>query len=310
MMATLDEGSPAYARHLLQHFPVNGGRGLRPALVLAAGSLKLKGQGRKANERLLKAAAAIEMVHCGSLLHDDIVDEAQLRRHAPTINLIFGPREAVLLGDYFLSRAFSLVLELRLPRATQSFVALMEAMVKGELLELDKSSNSETSESDAHRIIDLKTGSLFAEACYIGGLVAGLKNDYLCELRTFGLEAGRAYQLTDDLLDATSISSQLGKDTGNDLLHGKPTLPLVHALRLASPDLREEFNRGEANAIKAIAELLCDSRVRSICMTRAREATAEALRAISSFEENGAQKSLDNFARFASERAARKTYSS
>ena len=305
MVATLDEGSPAYARHLLQHFPVNGGRGLRPALVLAAGSLKKKSDNSKASERLLKAAAAIEMVHCGSLLHDDIVDEAQLRRHAPTINLIFGPREAVLLGDYFLSRAFSLVLELRLPRATQSFVNLMETMVKGELMELDKSSNAETSEDDANRIIDLKTGSLFSEACYIGGLVAGLPNEALKKLRTFGLQAGRAYQLTDDLLDATSLSSQLGKDTGNDLLQGKPTLPLVHALRLATSDTRDEFRRGSVAAIKAVAELLCDSRVRSICMENARQATKEAVRAISSFKENGAKESLCKFARFASERAAR-----
>ena len=305
MVATLDEGSPAYARHLLKHFPVNGGRGLRPALVLAAGSLKKKSDKSKASERLLKAAAAIEMVHCGSLLHDDIVDEAQLRRHAPTINLIFGPREAVLLGDYFLSRAFSLVLELRLPRATQSFVNLMEAMVKGELIELDKSSNAETSEADANRIIDLKTGSLFSEACYIGGLVASLPKESLKKLRTFGLQAGRAYQLTDDLLDATSLSSQLGKDTGNDLLQGKPTLPLVHALRLASSDIRDEFRRGSASAIKAVAELLCDSRVRSICMENARQATKEAVSAISSLKENGAKESLCKFARYAAERAAR-----
>ncbi len=307
MGATLEEGSPAYARHLLRHFPLNGGRGLRPALVLAAGSLKQKGKTKKPikNKRLLKAAAAIELVHCGSLLHDDVVDEAQLRRHSPTINRLFGTREAVLLGDYFLSRAFTLVLELKIPRATSAFVRLMEAMVKGELLELDKSAKIETTEEDAFHIIELKTGSLFAEACYIGGLVAGLPEARLKELHTFGMEAGRAYQLTDDLLDATSLSSQLGKDTGNDLLQGKPTLPLVHALQLAPDNVCEEFTRGSSSAFPHIAELLCDKRVRTACMDKAREATQRALSATENLQDNSARKCLRQFAVFASERAAR-----
>ena len=298
----LEREIPKYAKRLLESFPLDNGRGLRPSLLLAsAGEQAL----RQKRDALHRAAAAVEIVHAGSLLHDDIVDEATLRRHKPTINTVYGAREAVLLGDYFLSRAFRLVLSLQSSRATSSFVRLMETMVEGEFFELEKSSVSDYSERDALKIIEKKTGSLFAEACFIGGLISGLPKEDLENLREFGFQSGLVYQLADDVLDTTSLSGNIGKDTGVDFLHGRPTLPLVYALEIAPKNSREEFQNAKERSKEtstAIMEVMKSPAVKDRICEKARDSRKRAVQVLTGLKDLQIRRDLEEFANYAYDR--------
>ena len=317
MMEYLKTDAPPFAIHLLDHFPVKSGQGLRPSLLLAAGNLVPKAThsskadtsdkdiDKKLEADLLKAAAAIEMIHGGSLLHDDVIDEAHMRRHCPTINLRFGPREATILGDYFLARAFTLILELNNEKVLATFVRLLSNMVKGELLEFSYHRDTEPSEKDARKVMDLKTGSLFSAACCVGGILAGLDDRSINRLEEYGRFAGLAFQTTDDLLDIIAESESVGKDTGNDLPQRKPTLPLVYALKKASKEALEQLYKHEGKIPSEIRELLTDCDVRKNTMDESRAATTKALESLSDFEHNDSKTALMEFAKFATERAER-----
>jgi octaprenyl-diphosphate synthase len=261
--------------------------------------------GSRFEQDLLKAAAAIEMIHGGSLLHDDVIDEAHMRRHCPTINLRFGPREATILGDYFLARAFSLILELKNQDVLHTFVRLLSNMVKGELLEFTYHKAAEPSEEDAREVMDLKTGSLFSAACCVGGLLCGMDHASVGNLEEYGRFAGLAYQTTDDLLDIIAESEAVGKDTGNDLPQRKPTLPLVYALQKASKEALEQLYKHEGKIPAEICDLLTDRDVRKSTMDESRAATQKAINALSGFKDNAAKTALTEFAKFATERAER-----
>ena len=308
MVDYLKKDAPSYAIHLLDFFPVRGGQGLRPSLLLASGCLMEESipLNPEAEILLTKAAAAIEMIHGGSLLHDDVIDEANLRRHCPTINLLFGPREATILGDYLLARAFSLIMEMKNQQATETFVTLLENMVRGELLEFHHTSDLRPTVKEAHEVMELKTASLFSAACYIGGLLAGLPDHHLKSLREFGRQAGIAFQITDDLLDITALSESIGKDTGNDLLQKKPTLPLIFALERASKKSLENLYEQHNEPVPLeIAELMSCPDVRKQTMEVSRKASETAIKNLSDFEETKAKHVLVEFAEFATTRAQR-----
>jgi octaprenyl-diphosphate synthase len=306
MVSYLKKDAPSFAIHLLDFFPVRGGQGLRPSLLLAAGMLEDSSANAETDSqaKLLKAAAAIEMIHGGSLLHDDVIDEAQLRRHCPTINLLFGAREATILGDYLLARAFSLIMNIENPVATSTFVTLLENMVKGELLEFHHDSGTLPQAADAMEVMELKTASLFSAACFVGGLLKGLSNESLENLREFGRLAGIAFQITDDLMDITAHSESIGKDTGNDLLQKKPTLPLVYAIQEASEKSIQQLNENHDAPIPTeIAELMSSPHIRQKAMFEARDASNKAKERLTCFADNDAKTALTEFAEFATARA-------
>jgi len=207
---------------------VAGGKRLRPLVVLlAARAAGIRGDGHVA------AAAIIEFIHTATLLHDDVVDESDLRRGRRTANSLFGNAASVLVGDFLYSRAFQLMVDLDAMPVMRLLADTTNAIAEGEVLQLMHIHNPDTTEADYLRVIERKTAILFAAAAQIGGLLAGLAQDQVRALRGYGHALGMAFQIADDILDYEADEGALGKHLGDDLAEGKPTLPLIHAIARA-----------------------------------------------------------------------------
>lgn len=214
-----------------EHILMNGGKRLRPALLIVVA--KMVGGLNPAAYRL---GACIEFIHTASLLHDDVIDSATVRRGKVSANTQWGNHVSVLVGDFFYCRASQLLTEqgdLKILRiVTDSILALTE----GEVLEIVTNANHTTSREDYLEIIKNKTALLFAAACQVGGVLGGVSEDFETALRGYGLNLGMAFQLVDDVLDYTANENILGKSLGADLKEGKLTLPLIIALVQAQND--------------------------------------------------------------------------
>lgn len=210
------------------------GKRIRPLVTILTSKL-----GKSDCAAVVKVAAALELVHLGSLVHDDIVDDAQLRRGRPSVNAQFGSQTAVLLGDFLFARALGLAGEVGLS-AVQVVSSVISSLVEGELTQLSSSFDTSISFEDYYSRIRQKTAWFLAECCRAGGLFSSggpLSPD---ELHAYGLNVGLAFQVKDDLLDFTSESFTLGKPTMLDLRQGVITLPVIHAL--ANHPRREEIS--------------------------------------------------------------------
>jgi len=212
-------------RHVL-HTP---GKMIRPALVF----LSAQASGG-AGEARLWIAAAVELIHVASLIHDDIIDAADTRRGAATVNVQWGNQIAVLLGDYLFAKSFDLLSRVRHPEVSLAMAAASVQMSQAEIMQIRYGAQPHDDEGIYFRIIRGKTAHLFSAACRAGGLVAG-DRAAAERLATYGLEWGMAFQITDDALDLTSRAEALGKPIHSDIRGGKVTLPVIHALRAASP---------------------------------------------------------------------------
>jgi octaprenyl-diphosphate synthase len=203
----------------------NGGKRLRPILLLL--SCKLVGN---AGDSAIRLAAVVEMIHTATLVHDDIIDVAETRRGKPTTNVIWGNHTSVLAGDWLYMQAFQIALRLRNFHLLDILISLTQAMVEGELLQLERIGKIEISEADYMELVDRKTASLFSACARLGSIVG--TNDEAIEqkLGEFAWNLGIAFQLIDDILDFTARETILGKPVGNDLREGKVTLPLIYAL--------------------------------------------------------------------------------
>ncbi|MBX3725974.1 MAG: polyprenyl synthetase family protein [Xanthomonadales bacterium] len=204
---------------------VAGGKRLRPLVVLlAARAAGYRGDGH------IAAAAIIEFIHTATLLHDDVVDESDLRRGRRTANSLFGNAASVLVGDFLYSRSFQLMVDLDAMPVMRLLADTTNAIAEGEVLQLMHIHNPDTTEADYLRVIERKTAILFAAAAQLGGLLAGLDGARVQALRDYGHALGMAFQIADDILDYEADEDALGKHLGDDLAEGKPTLPLIHAL--------------------------------------------------------------------------------
>lgn len=215
----------------LSHYIVNsGGKRLRPMLsVLAARACGYSGQ----QHHLL--ATIIEFIHTATLLHDDVVDESLLRRGVPTANAEFGDHAAVLVGDFLYSRAFQLLVKVGEMRIMDIMADTTNVISEGEVLQLVNCNDPDTSEESYIQVIDCKTAKLFEAACLSGSVVAETPQ-YDDAMAKYGMYLGRAYQLMDDVLDYTASAEEMGKNLGDDLAEGKPTLPLIYAMREGNTD--------------------------------------------------------------------------
>lgn len=202
----------------------SGGKRLRPLLML--GSSRLCGyQGRRA----IKIAAAIEFIHSATLLHDDVVDESDLRRGQKTANVVWGNQASVLVGDFLFSRAFQLMEEDGSLDCIRVLTKASATLSEGEVMQLALKSNLEATKEDYLKVILAKTAELFSAACELGAMLAELAPDKREAMRLFGENLGIAFQLTDDALDYSSSQSKLGKNVGDDFREGKITLPVILA---------------------------------------------------------------------------------
>ena len=208
-----------------RHLQTSGGKRLRPILVLL--SARLVGE---INDAAIRMAAVVEMIHTATLVHDDVIDTARIRRGRPSTNAIWGNHTCVLSGDWLYMQAFQIALRERNFHVLDLLISLTQMMVEGELLQLERLRRIDISEADYMELVDHKTASLFSACARLGALTTGADEATETRLGEFAWNLGMAFQLVDDVLDFTSRESVLGKPVGNDLREGKVTLPLIYAL--------------------------------------------------------------------------------
>ncbi|MDB2653418.1 polyprenyl synthetase family protein [Luminiphilus sp.] len=214
-----------------QYIVDSGGKRLRPLLtLLAAASVG------EVTEKHITFAAIIEFIHTATLLHDDVVDISTLRRGKPTVNSEFGNAPSVLVGDFLYTRAFQLMVQLDDMRILALMADVTNQIAEGEVLQLVRAGDPETSREQYFDVITRKTAILFAAACEGAVMLSGESDDVLAQMHSVGLNLGIAFQLIDDVLDYEGDPETTGKNVGDDLNEGKPTLPLIHAMTHASPE--------------------------------------------------------------------------
>jgi octaprenyl-diphosphate synthase len=212
------------------HYIVDaGGKRLRPLLALLSASAL-----GDCNDEHVTFAAIIEFIHTATLLHDDVVDLSTLRRGRATANTKFGNAPSVLVGDFLYTRAFQLMVQLGNMSILTHMAEATNIIAEGEVLQLSQAGNVNMSEVQYLDVITRKTAILFAAACYGAATLSGEEEQNRNALKAFGLNLGIAFQMIDDVLDYDGIADAMGKNVGDDLTEGKVTLPLIHALRVAS----------------------------------------------------------------------------
>jgi octaprenyl-diphosphate synthase len=288
---------------LAGHIIAAGGKRLRPMLTLACARLcGYRG------DRHIALAAAVEFIHTATLLHDDVVDDSDLRRGLATANAVWGNKASVLVGDFLFSRAFELMVE---DGALPVLAILSKAsavIAEGEVLQLVTSNDVATTEASYLEVINAKTAQLFSAASRIGAVVAERSDAEERALESFGRNLGIAFQLIDDMLDYSALEAELGKTVGDDFREGKITLPVVLALRVADEREREFWRRTledsdqrEGDLEHAIG-LMRRHGTLAATLERAREYGAAARRALLTFRDSPERQALDEVIEFCLER--------
>ncbi len=276
-----------------QYLQAGGGKRLRPILVLL--SARLIGP---VTEGVIRLAAVVELIHTATLVHDDVIDIAKTRRGRPSTNVIWGNHTSVLAGDWLYMQAFQVALQQRNFHVLDLLIGLTQAMVEGELLQLDRIGKADVSEADYMELVDRKTAALFSACARLGSFGAGAAEDKEIRLGEFAWNLGMAFQLVDDILDFTSAEKILGKPVGNDLREGKVTLPLIYALQGASADERAlieaVLSQGNYDSVPFIEILKMLNRHKAIerAMERAQSFTDRARELIAMFPDSPYQKAL------------------
>ena len=225
---------PEVANHLIS----SGGKRLRPMLTLAAAQLC-----GYAGEGHVKLAAGVEFMHTATLLHDDVVDESDMRRGKVAARIKWGNEASVLVGDFLLGQAFRMMVEVCSLRALEILSSAASLIAEGEVMQLAAAKNTETNEDEYLAIIRGKTAELFGAACEVGPVIAGRPKAEAAACRSYGMNLGIAFQLVDDALDYGGASAQLGKNTGDDFREGKITLPVVLSFRRGTDEDRAFWKR-------------------------------------------------------------------
>jgi octaprenyl-diphosphate synthase len=217
--------------YLGEYLRASGGKRVRPALTILS-NYAVGGDGSRYNS--IRMATVMEFLHTATLVHDDVIDKADMRRKRPTINALYGNETAVLMGDWLYMSAFETSLAERSLPILDILTSVTRKMTEGELLQLTLLGHADVTEAQYFDVLKRKTAYLFSASCEIGAILGGASEKQQTALRDYGLNLGTAFQLIDDLLDFTSSEDALGKAAGADLLGGKVTLPLIY-LREAEP---------------------------------------------------------------------------
>ncbi|QJR15949.1 polyprenyl synthetase family protein [Usitatibacter palustris] len=239
----------ALIRTIAHYIIESGGKRLRPALVLLAANA-VGAQGTAKHE----LAAVVEFIHTATLLHDDVVDESSLRRGRRTANAEFGNAASVLVGDFLYSRAFQMMVDVGSARVMEVMANATNVIAEGEVLQLLNIGNPSTDEEQYLRVIRYKTAKLFEAATQVGAILGGAKPEVESALAAYGMHLGTAFQVIDDVLDYSGDFSETGKNLGDDLAEGKPTLPLIHVLRNGTEAERDVVRRAIETEGKADLE--------------------------------------------------------
>lgn len=210
----------------------SGGKRLRPILVLLSGGLF--GSLKPAHHQL---AAIVELIHTSTLLHDDVVDESSKRRGKSTANALFGNAASVLVGDFVYSRTFQMMVSIQNMRVMEVLSNATNIIAEGEVLQLLNINNADITDEDYLKVIHYKTAKLFEAASQLGAIISQASAHDESALSLYGMHLGTAFQLVDDILDLSGNSEEIGKNLGDDLAEGKPTLPILYAMRNSEPGL-------------------------------------------------------------------------
>jgi octaprenyl-diphosphate synthase len=223
----------------IAHYIVeSGGKRLRPALVVLAGNLF-----QAKPEHVHELAAVIEFIHTATLLHDDVVDESSMRRGRKTANAEFGNAASVLVGDFLYSRAFQMMVSVGSQRVMEVLADATNVIAEGEVLQLLNIHDPDTDEEKYLRVVRYKTAKLFQAAAQVGAILGNASSKDEKALANYGTHLGTAFQLVDDILDYSGDQHETGKNVGDDLAEGKPTLPLIYAMRAGTPAQKEAVRR-------------------------------------------------------------------
>lgn len=283
---------------LIRHAGGYRGKQLRPALVLLGGRAVGELQGEH-----VTVAKVVELIHTATLVHDDILDDAELRRRMPTLNALYGNEIPVLLGDYIYARAFHLSVCMEDLTCSRVLAEVTRVICQGELSQMLHRFDLEWTEERYTRVIQEKTASLYAAACRLGGHYAGGTREQVRALETYGLELGTAFQIVDDCLDLRGDEHVVGKSLGTDLAKGKLTLPLLYLLR-NSPDravrLRELM--GRADGVARLREEFALAEAVDYSMARAAEHVARGRRALDELPAGPARRAMEQLADFVLQR--------
>ncbi len=259
-----------------------GGKRLRPALLLlVAGAL---GDGSSHRHTL---AAVVEFIHTATLLHDDVVDESELRRGRKTANALFGNAASVLVGDYLYSRSFEMMVGVGKMRVMEILSEATTIISEGEVLQLLNMHDADVDESRYMQVIRYKTAKLFEASARLGAVLAGSDASTEAAAAEYGRRIGTAFQIMDDWLDYAGTAESMGKNAGDDLREGKPTLPLIHLLEHGTPEqqalAREAIEQGGTDRFETIFEAITRSGALDHTLECARQEAQAAAGAIFSF---------------------------
>lgn len=287
------DSSVALVNTVAAHILNSGGKRIRPLLLLL--SARACGYLGRDHHQL---SSLVEFIHTATLLHDDVVDEADIRRGRRTARKVWGNQISILVGDYLYSKAMALVVEFESQGINEVLAEACTKMAEGEVLQLHYNGNPAMPETDYLRIVEHKTAGLIAAACKMGAIIADAPDDKQDALFRFGQYLGIAFQVADDTLDYTANGERLGKTLGQDLRQGKATLPLLHLLRHCSEqDRRMIADQMETRTLKdheleRILSLMTEYGSIAYAMGRAQAYVAAAKRELETFEDGTARRAL------------------
>lgn len=272
-----------------------GGKRLRPILTILAG--KALGYDQ---DPLYSLAAMVEFIHTSTLLHDDVVDESDLRRGRQTANNMFGNAAAVLVGDFLYTRAFQLMVASNNLRILEVMAEATNIIAEGEVLQLMNIGNIDVTEEEYLHIIEYKTAKLFQAAAQVGAILAGATNLQEQALKNYGTHLGTAFQIIDDVLDYAGDVTTIGKNLGDDLAEGKPTLPLIYLLNQGSPavvaDVRHALEHADRSYFDKIHQHVVNSDALTYCTAQAKKAVNAAINCLHDLPANDTTEAMRDLA--------------
>ncbi|TWI51380.1 octaprenyl-diphosphate synthase [Pseudoduganella flava] len=292
----------ALVNQIAEYIISAGGKRIRPVLVLlVANAYDYRGTAHH------ELAAVVEFIHTATLLHDDVVDESSLRRGRATANALFGNAASVLVGDFLYSRSFQMMVSLNNMRVMQILSDATNVIAEGEVLQLLNMHDPDVSEDSYLNVIRSKTAKLFEAAAELGALVAGANDEEIAAAGEYGRSLGTAFQLIDDVLDYAGDASEIGKNVGDDLREGKPTLPLIYLMEHGTEEQRQLvrscIETGDEQHFDTILAAITTSGALDYTRRAAEVAAQRALDAIASMPGSRYKDSLLQLARFAVERS-------
>ncbi|HQU16852.1 MAG: octaprenyl diphosphate synthase [Chromatiales bacterium 21-64-14] len=282
----------------LAHYIINsGGKRLRPVLLL----LCARACGYRGTCHI-DLAAVVEFIHTATLLHDDVVDDSALRRGRETANAIWGNEASVLVGDFLYSRAFEMMVDVKSPRVMEIMAHATNTIAEGEVMQLLNCRDPETTEDQYLEVIRCKTAQLFEASAQLGAVLGEMPAAQEHALAGFGRHLGNAFQLVDDVLDYSGSAGEIGKNIGDDLAEGKPTLPLIYALRQGTPQqaavLQRAIREGGREYIDAVQEAVESTGAIAYTEALARREAAKARALLAAIPASRYRDGLDTLADF------------